>query len=92
MRIGSENLILFYKNARARTFFTKTKLSNASLNLYIGQQQFFRQNIFFLQKEYCYNADIPSPELEIRSHTRSLKHAGYHCLKIIYSLTLSPPK
>ena len=91
MRIGSENLILFYKNARARTFFTKTKLSNASLNLYIGQQQLFRQNILFYKKELCcYNVDIPSPELEIRIHPLT-QHAGQHALpeKYLYSLSLS---
>ena len=92
MRIGSENLILLYKNARARTFFTKTKLSNASLNLYIGQQQLFRQNILFYKKELCcYNVDIPSPELEIRIHPLT-QHAGQHALpeKYSYSLFHSP--
>ena len=74
-------------------FFTKTKLSNASLNLYIGQQQLFRQNILFYKKELCcYNADIPSPELEIRIHPLT-QHAGRTpCTAAkIFILTLSLP-
>ena len=91
MRIGSENLILFYKNARARTFFLpKPNYQTLPLTFNIGQQQFFRQNIFFSKKELCcYNADIPSPELEIRIHPLT-QHAGHHALPQKYLYSLSP--
>ena len=90
-RIGKFDSLL-QKRKGEDFFFTKTKLSNASLNLYIGQQQLFRQNILFYKKELCcYNVDIPSPELEIRIHPLT-QHAGQHALpeKYLYSLSLSP--
>ena len=91
-RIGKFDSLL-QKRKGEDFFLPKPNYQTLPLTFNIGQQQFFRQNIFFYKKELCcYNADIPSPELEIRIHPLT-QHAGHHALpqKYLYSLSLPTP-
>ena len=51
MRIGSENLILFYKNARARTFFLpKPNYQTLPLTFISDSNNFFVKTFFFTKR------------------------------------------
>ena len=71
-------------------FLPKPNYQTLPLTFISDNNNFFVKTFFYKKELCCYNADIPSPELEIRIHPLT-QHAGHHALpqKYLYSLTLS---